>query len=167
MIKMSKRPIRAAVVTVSDTRTESNDISGQRLAELLGTLGAEIIEKAIVSDDLSDIRNTIYSLAERDDVNLVITTGGTGLGPRDNTPEATQAVIEYEVPGIPQATRLASMTKTPMSMLSRGICGVRNGTLIINFPGSTNAVIECFEVIRPVLQHAIDLIGGNTSHGAN
>jgi len=158
--------IQAAILTVSDTRTETNDLSGSRLAELLELFGAEVVEKAIVSDDLNDLKNTIYSIAERDDINLLITTGGTGLGPRDNTPEATQAVIEYEVPGVPEAIRAASLGKTPMAMLSRGLCGVRNGTLIINLPGSTKAVEECFEIVRPVLQHAIDLIGGNTSHEA-
>jgi molybdopterin adenylyltransferase len=161
---MRNVPIRAAVLSVSDTRTESDDISGQQLAKILEDFGAHVIEKQIISDDLNDVRNTIYSLAQRDDIDLLITTGGTGLGPRDNTPEATQAVIEYEVPGIPEAIRAATMSKTPMSMLSRGICGVRSGTLIINFPGSTSAVKECFEVVRPVLKHAIDLISGNTGH---
>src|SRR3982751_4704571 len=110
--------IRAAVLTVSDTRTESNDLSGRLLADLLTTLGAHIIEKLVISDDLNDVRNTIYSLAERSEINLLITTGGTGLGPRDNTPEATQAIIEYDVPGIPEAIRASSLCKTPMSMLS-------------------------------------------------
>jgi molybdenum cofactor synthesis domain-containing protein len=163
---MASTLIRAAILTASDTRDEKSDLSGQRLEELLRDLGAEVVERLIVSDDLNDLRNTIHSLAMRDDVNLLITTGGTGLGPRDNTPEATQAVIEREVPGIAEAIRAASLAKTSMAMISRGICGVREGTLIINFPGSPKAVEECFEVVRPVLEHAIDLISGKTSHEA-
>ena len=163
---MGNKLIRAAILTASDTREEATDVSGQRLEELLREFGAEMVERLIVSDDLNDLRNTIHSLATRDDVNLLITTGGTGLGPRDNTPEATQAVIEREVPGIAEAIRAASQQQTPMAMISRGICGVRGNTLIINFPGSPKAVEECFEVVRPVLKHAIDLISGETSHEA-
>nr|MBA3242412.1 MogA/MoaB family molybdenum cofactor biosynthesis protein [Acidobacteriota bacterium] len=93
-------------------------------------------------------------------VNLVITTGGTGLGPRDNTPEATRAVIEREVPGIAEAMRAESLKKTPTAMLSRGVCGVRSGALIVNLPGSPAAVRECFAVLRPVVSHAIALLAG-------
>lgn len=117
-----------------------------------------------VTDDLMSISETLYSLAERDDINLIVTTGGTGFGPRDNTPEATRAVIEREAPGLAEAMRRETAVKTPMAMLSRGICGIRGRALIINFPGSPKAVEECFEVVRPVLRHAIDLITGQTGH---
>jgi molybdopterin adenylyltransferase len=107
---------------------------------------------------------SLQEFADRDDVNLIITTGGTGLGPRDNTPEATQRVIEREAPGIAEAIRAESLKVTPMAMLSRALCGVRSGTLIINFPGSPKAVRESFAVIAPVLPHALDLLAGNTEH---
>jgi molybdenum cofactor synthesis domain-containing protein len=156
--------IRAAIVTVSDTRKPDNDLSGKRLAELLWEIGAEIVETLIVTDDLEHLRNTIYTLTEREDINLIMTTGGTGFGPRDNTPEATRGVIDREAPGIAEAIRRETSVKTPMAMLSRGIAGIRGGTLIINLPGSPKAVEECFEVIRPVLKHAVRLVGGNISH---
>lgn len=153
--------IRAIIVSISDTRTAENDMSGNRLVGLLRSIDAEIVEKIIISDDLQHIRNTLYVLTEHEDVNLVITTGGTGFSPRDNTPEATQAVIEREAPGIAEAMRRETAKNTPMSMLSRGVCGIRGNTLIINMPGSLKAVEECFEVIRPVLRHALDLIVTN------
>lgn len=156
--------IRAIVVTVSDSRTESNDTSGAMLIELLSEISAKTIEKIIVTDDFENLRHTLYSLTEREDANLIITTGGTGFAPRDNTPEATHSVIEREAPGLAEAMRLETFKKTPTAILSRGVCGIRGNTLIINLPGSPPAVRECFEVIKPVLQHAINLIAGNTKH---
>ena len=156
--------ITAFVLTVSDTRSVENDVSGNKLVELLTGFGAEITGRVTVTDDLFHVREILYSLTERDDVNLILTTGGTGFGPRDNTPEATRAVIDREAPGIAEAIRRETASKTPMAMLSRGIAGIRNQTLIINLPGSPKAAAECFEVIRPVLGHAIELINGKTSH---
>lgn len=156
--------IRAVVITISDTRTIDQDTSGDRLAELIEGIGGEIVERMIVTDDLSHLRETIYSLAEREDINLIITTGGTGFSPRDNTPEATRAVIEREAPGMAEAMRRETAAKHPMAMLSRGVCGIRGNTLIVNLPGSPRGVEECFEVIRPVLRHAIEVIGGKTKH---
>lgn len=161
---MENTPIKAIVVSVSDTRHEDTDVSGVTLVGLLLSIGAEVHEKMIVSDDLEDIRNTLYVLTERDDLNLIITTGGTGFSPRDNTPEATRAVIEKEAPGIAEAIRRETAKNTPMAMLSRGICGIRASKLIINLPGSPKAVQECFEVIRPVLQHSVSLLSGETGH---
>jgi molybdopterin adenylyltransferase len=157
-------PIRAIVVSVSDTRHEDTDVSGVTLVGLLLSIGAEVHEKMIVSDDLEDIRNTLYVLTERDDLDLIITTGGTGFSPRDNTPEATRAVIEREAPGITEAIRRETAKNTQMAMLSRGICGIRSSKLIINLPGSPKAVQECFEIIRPVLLHAVKLLSGETGH---
>lgn len=156
--------MRAFIVTVSDTRTIETDTSGDRLAELLIEAGAEIAGKLIVSDDLEDLRNTLYVLTENDEINLVITNGGTGLAPRDNTPEATRSVIDREVPGIAEAMRAETLKFTKMAMLSRAVCGVRNNTLIINLPGSPRGVEECFKVISPVLTHAVALISGKTDH---
>ncbi len=159
--------IIAAVVTVSDTRTESSDASGKKLAGLLEGLGALIVERQIVNDDYENLRHALFNLSEREDINLIITTGGTGLAERDNTPEATASIIQKEAPGISEAIRAVSLKITPMAMLSRGIAGTRNGTLIINLPGSEKGVAETFEVIRPVLRHAVDLISGKTEHCPN
>jgi molybdopterin adenylyltransferase len=156
--------VKAFIITVSDTRTLDNDVSGDKLAELLISAGAEVTGKLIVSDDLDGLQSTLRSVADREDVNLVVTTGGTGLAPRDHTPEATKAVIDKEAPGLAEAMRLGTYTTTPLSMLSRGVCGVRGETLIINLPGSPKAVQECFEIIRPVLGHAVKLISGDTEH---
>jgi molybdopterin adenylyltransferase len=151
-------------LTVSDSRTPGDDASGNTLVELLASASAEIVERSIVTDDLQHIRDSIFALCEREEINLILTTGGTGFGPRDNTPEATRAVIEREAAGIAEAMRRETAVKTPMAMLSRGVCGIRGGTLIINLPGSPKAVKECFEVIGPVLQHAVNLINGKTAH---
>ena len=160
--------IKAVVITVSDacSRGEREDASGEALRRLLVDVGAEIVESRILSDDLEPLVQVLKDFAERGDVNLIITTGGTGLGPRDNTPEATQKVIEREVPGIAEAIRAESLKVTPMAMISRGVCGVRAGTLIINLPGSPKAVRESFAVIVPVLSHATELLEGRTAHKA-
>jgi len=158
---MSK--IRAAIVTISDTRNLEDDLSGGKLAELVTSVG-DAIERIVVTDDLVHLRQTLFTLSEREDINLILTTGGTGLSPRDNTPEATRSVIDREAPGIAEAMRRETAGKTPMAMLSRGIAGMRNNTLIINLPGSPKGVVECFEVIRPVLQHAVDQVAGYTEH---
>lgn len=159
-------PIRALAITVSDrcARGEQTDVSGPVLAELLTEAGAEVVDKLIVSDDLEPLTETLREYASRDGVNLIVTTGGTGLAERDNTPEATRAVIERDAPGLSEAMRAASLQKTPLAMLSRGVCGTVNGTLIINLPGSPKAVRECFNVIKPVLQHAVNLLGGEVAH---
>ncbi len=161
---MANTPIKAVVVTASDSRHRDDDISGATLVGLLMDLGAEVVERRIVSDDLHSIEALLTEMSDRDDVNLILTTGGTGFSPRDNTPEATLAVVERETPGIAEAIRRESEKKTPRAMLSRGVAGIRGNTLIINFPGSPKAATECFDIICPVLHHAIDLISGNSVH---
>ena len=158
--------IRAAVLTVSDrsARGEREDESGPLLAELLREAGAQVVAQEVVSDELEPLAERLRALAERADVNLIMTTGGTGLNPRDNTPEATRAVIEREVPGIPEAMRAETLRQTPTAMLSRAVCGTRSGALLVNLPGSPKAVRECFAVVRPVLAHAVAQLAGR-DHG--
>jgi molybdopterin adenylyltransferase len=160
--------IRAAVITVSDrcARGESEDVSGAALAELLKGAGVELAAREILSDDLEPLAAALRAYAERDDINLVVTTGGTGLSPRDNTPEATRSIIEREVPGLAEAMRAETLKKTATAMLSRGLCGVRSGALVVNLPGSPKGVRECFAVIRPVLAHAIALLAGRSHEDA-
>lgn len=159
---MENNQIKAVVITVSDSRAEKDDISGVTLVGLLISIGAEVIEKIIVKDELEKISDALKTESER--ANLIITTGGTGFAPRDVTPEATRAVIEKEVPGLSEAMRFETSKKTPTAILSRGVCGIYHQTLIVNLPGSPKSVQECFDVLKPVLQHAINLVTGNTKH---
>lgn len=152
------------MLTVSDgvfygTRT---DDSGRVLAETLSEAGFEVTIRKVVSDERSEIEPTLVEMAEACD--LVITTGGTGLGPRDVTPEATLAVIERLAPGMAEAIRADGRARTPMAILSRGITGVLREALVINLPGSPKAVKEGLEVVLPLLGHAMDLISGHTQH---
>ena len=158
--------IHAVVITSSDACSigEREDESGAALVQLLTELGAEIVAKEIVNDDLDPLAVMLGAYADRPDVNLIVTTGGTGFGPRDNAPEATLRVIEREAPGLAEAMRFETLKNTRMAMISRGVCGIRSGALIVNLPGSPKAVRESFEVIRPVLSHAIALLEGKTSH---
>lgn len=154
--------LRAAVLTVSDrgARGEREDESGPVLAALLREAGATVVAQEVVSDEAAPLAERLRTLADRGDINLVVTTGGTGLGPRDNTPEATRAVIEREVPGISEAMRAETLKQTPTAVLSRAVCGTRSGALVVNFPGSPKGVRECFAVIRPVLAHAAAMLAG-------
>jgi molybdopterin adenylyltransferase len=161
-IEIRELVIKATVITVSDAcaRGERKDTSGEALVQLLLELGAEIVATQILSDDLEPLASALLDASDHSDVNLIVTTGGTGFSPRDNTPEATLKVIEREAPGLAEAMRMETLKQTPMAMISRGVCGIRAGTLIINLPGSPKAVRESFAVIAPVLKHAIALIAG-------
>lgn len=152
--------MRAAVVTVSDRsfRGERPDMSGPVLSVLLEGVGAEIVETMVVPDQPSIISRTLVRLADALHCEVILTTGGTGLSPRDTTPEATRQVIEKELLGLEVALHQESLRHTPFAMLSRAVAGVRGRTLIINFPGSPKAVKECFAVIEPVLSHAVKLL---------
>lgn len=154
--------INAVVITVSDrsARGEQEDVSGAVLVELLKEMNAQIVAREIVTDDLEPLIEKLRAFTERAEVNLIVTTGGTGVAPRDNTPEATRAVIEKEVPGLSEAMRSETLRQTPTAMISRGVCGIRSGALIINLPGSPAGVRESFAVIRPVLEHALALLAG-------
>jgi len=161
--------IRAVVITVSDacSRGEREDASGRALVQLLREIGAEIVETKILSDDVEPLTAALCEFADRSDVNLIATTGGTGVAPRDNTPEATLAVIEREAPGLAEAMRIETLKNTPMAMISRGACGIRSGTLIVNLPGSPKGVRESFDIIKPVLSHAIALLAGKSHDQAH
>lgn len=152
------------MLTISDgvfhgTRT---DDSGRVLAEALTEAGFEVAERRVVQDDRRDIEPAISELAANHD--LVLTTGGTGLGPRDVTPEATLAVLERQAPGFAEAMRADGRAKTPMAILSRGVGGVLNDALVVNFPGSPKACLEGLQVVLPLFGHALDLITGHTQH---
>jgi molybdenum cofactor synthesis domain-containing protein len=156
--------MKAAVLTVSDGVSEGTreDRSGDLLAELLQGEGYKV-ERRLVPDDAAAITEALAELVE--DARLVLTTGGTGLGPRDVTPEATREVIERDAPGIAQALRADSIAKTPHGLLSRGLAGVRGSTLIVNLPGSTGGCRDGFAVLQPALGHALELLMGEpTAH---
>jgi molybdenum cofactor synthesis domain-containing protein len=156
--------VKAAVLTVSDgvSAGERDDASGDLLVELLGAEGYEV-ERRVVPDDREAIADAIVELAE--EAKLVLTTGGTGLGPRDVTPEASAEVIDRPAPGIAEAIRADSIAKTPHGLLSRGIAGVRDRTLVVNLPGSPGGCRDGFAVFQPALRHALELLAGEqTAH---
>ncbi len=157
------QPIRAAILILSDKafRGEREDKSGPTLKGILETC-ADVVSVAILPDEKDQIADYLRNACDGGAVDVLFTSGGTGLAPRDVTPEATLSVIERSVPGIPEAIRAYSMQKTNRAMLSRGIAGVRGRTLIINLPGSPKAVAECMEVILPVLAHAVETLRGDT-----
>ena len=158
-------PFAAAVLTTSDkgARGEREDTSGTVIKDLLGSIDAEIARYEVIPDDQERISEHLRRWADGGSVQLIVTTGGTGLGPRDVTPQATLAVIDYEVPGIAEAMRSEGLKHTPMSMISRAVAGVRGKTLIVNLPGSPKGVEESLSVVLPVLEHAIELITGEDS----
>jgi molybdenum cofactor synthesis domain-containing protein len=156
--------VRSALVLTASDRSaagEREDASGLAVAERLEGLGFSV-ERRIVADEQSLIEAALREATGRH--HLVVTTGGTGLTPRDVTPQATRAVIDYDVPGLGEAMRTAGRAKTPMADLSRGIAGVARGSLIVNLPGSPKGAAESFDAIAPVLDHALEMLGGPFDH---
>lgn len=154
--------IRTAILTVSDSCAlgKREDISGQAIEDMLPRDKFEICEKRIVPDDRDAIANELVYFSDEAGFDLVFTAGGTGLGPRDVTPEATISVCERIVPGLTEVMRVEGFRKTPNAILSRGMAGIRKNTLVINLPGSPSAVRECLELIVDVLPHAVEMMLG-------
>ncbi len=154
--------MRVAILTVSDrsARGERGDTSGPLIAAVMTEAWqpVEIAQQTIVADDRQTIAEVLTTWSDSGQIDVILTTGGTGFAPRDVTPEATRAVIDRETPGLAEAMRAASLAKTPHAMLSRGVCGIRGRTLIVNLPGSPKAVRENLDVILPVLPHAVELL---------
>jgi len=152
----------AGILTISDkgSRGERQDKSGEAIREILSSMDVRIVNYDIIPDEKELIVEKLVKWVDEDDLDVLITTGGTGLTPRDVTPEATLAVVDKIVPGFAEAMRAESLKKTPMAMLSRAVVGVRGKCLIINLPGSTKAVRECLEVILPALPHAVETLKG-------
>ncbi len=155
----ARGPVRVAVITLSDRSAagEREDLSGAAIIESASKIGADVIEKKILPDEKNLLSEELIRLTDQLSVELIFTTGGTGLGPRDVTPEATIAVIDRRIPGMEEAMRRAGSENTPYAMLSRGVCGMRGKTIIINLPGSPKGVRESLNAILPVLRHAVEL----------
>lgn len=154
--------IRVAILTVSDSCAQGKreDVSGQTIKDMLAKDRFEVCQKKIVADDHEKIVNELKHFSDEAGVDVVLTTGGTGLGPRDVTPEATASVCERIVPGLGEIMRAEGLKKTANAILSRALAGIRKNTLIINLPGSPKAVRECLEIILSILPHAVDMMRG-------
>jgi molybdopterin adenylyltransferase len=157
---------RAKILVLSDaaSRGERTDLSGPAVREALTASGWQVLAIEILPDDLNTIREKLEKWTDADDCDLVVTSGGTGVAPRDVTPEATRAVIEKEIPGLAELMRAEGLEKTRRAVLSRGVVGVRKGKLIVNLPGSPKGARESLESILDLLPHIVDLIQGRTAH---
>jgi molybdenum cofactor synthesis domain-containing protein len=165
-----EKPVfNVGVLTISDAgyKGERVDASGDAISEMMAREGFHQVCRDVVPDEVELISERLAQWCDAGEVDVVLTTGGTGLGPRDVTPEATRAVIEFEVPGISEALRVQTLQKTPLAMLSRAVAGVRSGCLIVNLPGSPAGVRECLEVAVPVIPHALEMLKGWRGHPAH
>jgi len=164
MSSSTREELSAAVVTISDSssRGERADLSGPAVADALKKHAFEVLARTVVADDQAAIEKTLIEFSKR--VRLVVTTGGTGIAPRDVTPEATRAVCEKVLEGVAERMRLEGSKKTPFAALSRGLCGVRGASLILNVPGNPKAAVESLESVIELLPHALQLLSGDTRH---
>ena len=155
---------KLAVLTISTSgyHGQREDSSGRAIQEMLAKPDYEVVRYEVVADDKDMIAGRLVDWSDAPDVDLIVTTGGTGLGPRDITPEVCLSVIDKEVPGLAEAMRAGTLQFTPMAMLSRSVAGIRGNTLIIALPGSPRGVRECLEVVTPVLPHALELLRTDT-----
>ena len=159
---------RVAIITLSDTASKGEriDESGRVIAEIVRNEGYEVVFQKIIPDEGAMLETLLCGLADNNEADLILTTGGTGFSKRDNTPEATKRVIERETPGISETMRYCSLQVTPRGMLSRGVSGIRKDTLIVNLPGSPKAVRECLEYAIGALGHGLDILKGSATNCA-
>ena len=157
---------KLAILTISDagSKGERLDTSGDVISDYMSEKEFELIERSILPDEVPKISEKLIQWSDEGNIDLILTTGGTGLGPRDVTPEATRAVIDFEVSGITEAMRIQTLSETNIAMLSRAVAGVRNGRLIINFPGSPTGVIQTIKIVADVIPHALEMIRGWRTH---
>jgi molybdenum cofactor synthesis domain-containing protein len=155
--------IRFGILTVSDrsSRGERPDVSGPALENEVKRMGWEVTHTQIVPDDVDSLSASLMAWCDQGNIDVLLTTGGTGFAPRDITPEVTLSVIQRLTPGLPEAMRAASLKNNPHAMLSRAVAGIRGSVLIVNLPGSPKAAVENFQVIAPVLMHAVQLLQGD------
>ena len=168
MEQHSAGPTRVGIITISDkaSRGERDDRGGPAISEVAVAAGWTVAEYLVIPDEAEQIAAALRRMADSAQLELVCTTGGTGLAPRDVTPQATQAVLDYEVPGLAEAMRATGRAITPLADLSRAVVGVKDRSLIVNLPGSPKAALESLAAIEPTLEHALETLAGPYDHGA-
>jgi molybdenum cofactor synthesis domain-containing protein len=156
----------AGIITISDGvwRGQRSDASGKAIQDCLSGVDSRVVKYEVIPDEVEIIASKLAEWADEGSVDVILTTGGTGLAPRDVTPEATLSIVDKVVPGFAEVMRIQTFSKTPFSMLSRAVAGVRKKCLIINLPGSPKAVNECLQVILPAIPHAVQIIKGEITH---